>query len=175
MRHIHLILASVAALALAACGSESAHDAGEAASEAAGDSAEHGEYRIDESSGETSMTIATPEGEASMRAGAQVRPNLPQGWTIYPDATIENAINVDQADGSGTMVRMLADATMDEVIDHYRGQAEATGYSIDLDLTTATSRVIGGKKPDGSTFSVSVTPGADGSPASIQLTMANEP
>lgn len=171
MRHLHLILASAAALALAACGSGSADSEGEAASA----DPDHGEYRIDEESGETSMTIATPEGEASMRAGAQVKPNLPQGWTIYPGARIENAINVDQADGSGTMVRMQADAGMDEVVEHYRAQAAATGYSIDLDLTTATSRVIGGKTPAGSTFSVSVTPGADGGPVSAQLTMANEP
>lgn len=167
MRKFHLILTAIAALALAACGSENAE---ETASEASDD----GEYLIDEDSGETSMTIDTPEGEASMRAGSNVTPNLPQGWTIYPGAEVENVINVDQADGSGSIVRMMADAGVDDILGHYRNQAEATGYSIELNLTTATSSVIGGDKPDGSTFSVSVVPGANGGPATIQLTMANE-
>lgn len=170
MRNHHLIIAGAVALALTACGSESA-DSG------AGEEArvEAGEYRIDQNSGETSMTIDMPEGEASMRAGADVRPNLPDGWTIYPGAAVQNAINVDRADGSGTMVTMMADASVDAIIGHYRRQAEATGFPIEMELTTATSTVIGGQKSDGSTFSVSVVPAADGGPAQVQLTIALEP
>ena len=159
------LAACAAVIALSGCGSESSGDVTTAEGET-------GEYAIDAETGETSMTIETPDGEASLRAGSTVAPDLPDGWTIYPGATVVNAINVDRADGSGAMVTMSVEATADEVIAHYRKQAEATGFPIDLEITTATSSVIGGEKNDGSTFSVSVMPGADGGPATVQLTHA---
>lgn len=168
MRKLQLICAGAALLALSACGGESTEDAMTIESDS-------GEYRIDGDSGESSMTIDTPEGEASMRAGANVEPNLPQGWSIYPGSEVQNAINVDRADGSGTMVTMMADASAEAILAHYRAQAEATGFPIEMELTTATSSVIGGQKSDGSTFSVSVVPGADGAPSQVQLTIALEP
>ena len=165
MRILAITTISAAALAVSACGSE---NAGEFTAE----DGSTGEYAIDSKTGEASMTIDTPEGEASMRAGSTVEPNLPDGWTIYPGATIVNAINVDRADGSGAMVTMTSDAGSDAIIAHYRKQAETTGFPIDLELKTATSTVIGGEKADGSTFSVSVAPGAEGEPATVQLTLA---
>ena len=64
------------------------------------------------------------------------------------------------------------DASADDVIAHYRGQAEATGYTIEMEMTTQGSTIIGGTAASGATFSVSVAPGADGGPSMVQLTMA---
>ena len=159
------ITTATLALTLTACGSESSGTF-------TTDEGETGEYTIDGDSGETSMTIDTPEGEASMRAGSNVKPDLPQGWTVFPGATVVNAINVDGADGAGSMVTMTTDASADDVIAHYRGQAEATGYTIEMEMTTQGSTIIGGTAASGATFSVSVAPGADGGPSMVQLTMA---
>lgn len=161
---ISAILTTASMLALAACGAESSEEVSE--------TSETGEYRIDADSGENSMTIETPDGATSMRSGANVEPDLPDGWGIYPGAKVENTVNVTGADGGGALVTMSVEATSDAVIEHYRKQAEDDGYFINMDLTTATSRVIAGDKRDGSTFSVSVVPGADGGPAQVQLTLS---
>ena len=158
--------AIVATFAVAACGSEKS-------GEITNEDGETAEYTIDAESGETTMAITTEDGATAMQSGAGVEPDLPDGWTIYPGASILNAINVDRADGAGSMVIMNVEASADDVIAFYRKQAEATGFPIQMELTTATSRLIGGEKDDGSTFSVSVTPSEDGQPAMVQLTLAD--
>lgn len=158
-------VALAATIVLTACGSG---QSGEVTNE----DGETAEYTIDAESGETSMAITTEDGATAMQSGAGVKPNLPDGWSVYPGATIVNAINVDRADGSGSMVMMTVEASADAVIAHYRKQAEATGFPIEMEMTTATSRLIGGEREDGATFSVSVTPSEDGEPTMVQLTLA---
>lgn len=162
---IPAIITCAAALALAACGSETS---GEFTTE----DGESGEYTVDPETGETTMTIDTPDGETSLRAGSDVTPDLPDGWSLYPGAKVVNAINVAGADGGGSMVTMTTDASVEDVIEHYRAQAEATGFPIEMELTMEASRIIGGQKSDGSTFSVSVVPDAEGGPSTVQLTLA---
>ena len=158
-------LAVAVTFALAACGSEKS---GEITTE----DGETAEYTIDAESGETTMAITTEDGATALQSGAGVEPDLPDGWSIYRGATILNAINVDRADGAGSMVIMTVEASADDIIAFYRKQAEATGFPIQMELTTATSRLIGGEKDDGSTFSVSVTPAKDGEPTMVQLTLS---
>lgn len=165
MRTIALTLA--ASLCVAGCSADTSEETASEGEDAA-------EYTIDEESGEQAMSITTAEGTSSMRSGPGVEPDLPEGWSLYPDAVIENAINVDDGDEGGTMVTMLADAPVDDIISFYRAQADATGYAIELELNTADSRIIGGKSDTGQ-FSLSVVPGRDGEPARVQLTIGTDP
>lgn len=151
-------------LALASCSA--------ASDDASTDEAEDtGEYTIDEDTGEASMTINTPEGETSMRSGATVEPDLPEGWTIHPDAAIENVVNIGGVEGRGTIVTMLIPAEPEAIIAYYRAQGEATGHEIQMELTTNESLIVGGENAVGGTFSVSVVPAPDGDPALVQLTV----
>jgi len=136
-------------LLLAACGSEKSGtietDDGTAS------------YTIDESDGEVTATVDTGEGTATMRAGADVAVDLPQGLSIYPGATVVSNAVFEQADSRGALVTMEADASPAEMIDFYREQAEDAGMEIGLTMNTETMRMIGGKAEDGSSFSFTAT------------------
>ena len=162
MRNSAIIIAAASALALSACGSERS---GTYTTE----DGETGEYTIDTDSGEATMTIESPDGDAFMRSGADVEPNLPDGWSIYPGAQVQNSINVDGPDGGGTMVTMMTDATPDEVTAFYREQAEDTGFSIEMEISTGGAKIIGGQSEEDATFSVTVSPNEDGGQSTVQL------
>jgi hypothetical protein len=153
MRNLATIFAATAALALAACGSETS---GEFTTE----SGENAEYTIDKESGETSMTVKGPDGTATMRSGASVPVDLPQGFTLFPGSTVVTNTVVNQPDGKGTMVMFEAKAPADKVVAHYREQAKAAGFEIQLEMNTNGTQMIGGeRKDDGSTLSVTASPG----------------
>ena len=163
----HAIFAIAApALALAAC--SSSDDSSENATTISGDGYE---LTIDGDDNDASMVITGPDGEATFESGSGVEPNLPDGWSVYPGASVQSAINVDSEGEAGTMVVMQVEADVDDVIEHYREEAEATDHEIQMELTTANARIIGGKGPDGSAFSASVAPGAEDGPVTIQLTI----
>ena len=164
-----LIVVAVPLLSLAACGPDVEEN--EDGTTIAGDDYE---LTFDDVEGETSMVITGPDGEATFETGSGVDPNLPDGWSVYPGADIQTAINIDGAGSSGeagTMVVMQVDADIDDVIEHYRSEAESSGHEIKMELTTGEAKIIGGEGPDNSNFSVSVVPGEEGSPVTVQLTV----
>ena len=143
-----LVLASVAALALTACGSETS---GEFATEDGGTA----EYTIDKATGETSMTIEGEDGTATLRSGADVPVDLPQGFSLYPGAKVITNTVVNQPDGQGTMVMFETGDAAEKVIAHFRKEATDAGFDIQIDARMGESLMIGGeRKKDGSTLSV---------------------
>jgi hypothetical protein len=166
MRLAAAILAGgTAAMLLAACGADPAEKA------SAQDPA-HGEYTIDKQTGETRMTIKVPEGTASLRSGAKVPLRLPAGFTLFPGATVVTNTVVSQPDGQGTMVSFETDAAADDVIAHYKAEAIAAGFAIELEVNTNGSHLIGGvRKRDGSHLSVTAT---QGKPTTAQLIIGNK-
>jgi len=160
MRKAVIIFAGAATVLLAACGSETS---GEFTTEDGKDA----EYTIDESTGETSMTIKDEDGEATLRAGANVPLSLPQGFSLFPGSKVVSNAVVNEPDGQGTMIAFEADAPADKVIAHYRDQAKAAGFDIQLEMTTNGTTMVGGeRKADGSNLSVTATAGK---PTSGQL------
>lgn len=153
MRTTALVLATSAALALAACGSETK---GEFTTE----DGENAEYTIDKDSGETSMTIKSEDGTATLRSGSEVPVNLPSGFSLFPGSKVVTNTVVKQPDGQGTMVMFEADAQPDAVIAHYREQAKAAGFAIELEMNTnGTTMIVGKREADGSSLSVTATSG----------------
>jgi uncharacterized lipoprotein len=155
MRAIALFVAGSAALALAACGSETSGEFTTADGETA-------EYTVDKDSGETSMTVEGPDGTATLRSGAEVPVSLPQGFSLFPGSKVVTNTVVKQADGQGTMVMFETDAAADKVIAHFREQAKSAGFDIQLEMNTNGTMMIGGERKDGSTLSVTASFGDDG-------------
>lgn len=156
MRRSAWVLAGGAALALAACGSE-------ATGEFTTEDGETGEYTIDKDSGETSMTIKGEDGDATLRSGADVPVSLPKGFSMFPGSKVVSNTVVNQPDGQGTMVAFEAAAPADKVVAHYRDQAKAAGFEIQLEMTTNGTTMIGGvRKGDGTSLSVTASPGEGG-------------
>ncbi len=151
MRMTAMILASGGALLLTACGSETS---GEFTTE----DGKNAEYTIDKDSGETSMTIKGEDGEATLRSGADVPVTLPDGFSLYPGSKVVTNTVVNQPDGQGTMITFEADASAEDVVKHYRDQAKAAGFDIQLEMNTNGTRMIGGEiKDKGSSLSVTAT------------------
>jgi hypothetical protein len=146
-------LATSLAVMLTACGSETS---GEFTTE----DGKNAEYTIDEDSGETSMTITGEDGEATLRSGADVPVSLPEGFSLYPGSKVVTNTVVSQPDGQGTMVQFEADAPADKVIAHYKQQAKAAGFAIELEMNTNGTQMIAGKrKDDSASLSVTATSG----------------
>ncbi len=157
MRYIIKAIAiTTVAAALAACGSEKSGTITSPDGETA-------EYRIDEASGETSMTITTPEGKAVMRSGQGVPVQLPKGISLYPGSAVISSTIVDQPDGTGTMVMFEAAAKGAEIMAHFKRQAEAAGFAIELEATMNDTVMLSGKRDsDGTSFMVNASAAEDG-------------
>ncbi len=153
MRKAALIIAGGAALVLAACGSETS---GEFKTE----DGKNAEYTVDKETGETTMTVDGPDGEATLRSGANVPVSLPDGFTLFPGTKVIANTIVNQPDGKGTMITFEADAPAEKVVAHYRDAAKAAGFDIQLEMNTNGTMVVGGeRKADGSSLSVTATDG----------------
>lgn len=153
MKQAALVMATGAALMLAACGSETSGEFETA-------DGKNAEYTIDKESGETSMTIEGEDGEASLRAGANVPVSLPDGFTLFPGSKVVHNAVVNQPDGQGTMITFEAGAPADKVVAHYRDAAKAAGFDIQLEMNTnGTQMVAGERKSDSATISVTASPG----------------
>ena len=145
------ILVAAGTLTLSACG-------GETTETFATEDGDTGEYTIDQESGSTSMTIDTPEGEVSMRSGADVEAELPDGFTIMDGAQIVSTTIIDQADGAGALVLFNTNQSPQAVADYYRAQAEAAGIEIQIETSINGGRMVGGEGASGTTFSVTAYP-----------------
>lgn len=120
---------------------------------------ETAEYRIDETSGETSMTIKTAEGEATMRSGQGVPLELMDGFTLFPGSKVVSNTVVNQPDGTGNMVLFESTAKPAAIIAHFKSHAEKAGYAIELEATMNETMMLSGKREAART-SFMVTTGA---------------
>ncbi|MBD2841281.1 hypothetical protein [Erythrobacter rubeus] len=156
------ITIACAATLLSACGSETSGEFTTA-------DGETGEYSIDNSTGETTATIETADGTATLRSGADVPVDLPDGFSLYPGASVVTNTVVNQ--GEGTRVVLLSFESNDspeDIADYYKDQAEAAGIAIEVDATINGGRMLAGKAQDGSVFAVNAT--AEDGKTSGQLT-----
>jgi type IV pilus biogenesis protein CpaD/CtpE len=141
---------------LAACGSQPSGTI-------AAPDGETAEYRIDEASGETSMTIRTPEGEARMRSGQSVPLALQGGFTLFPGSTVISNTVVDQPEGTGNMVIFETAAKPAEIIAHFKRHAEQAGYTIEIEAAMGAALMLSGQRAAPATsFMVTTGPPEDG-------------
>lgn len=168
MRIFKLAIVIVSTALLGACGSEKSGSI-------TGPDGETAEYRIDQTSGETSMTITTDEGETTMRSGQGVPVELPDGFSLYPGSAVVSSTVVNQPDGLATMVMFEAPAKGAEIIAHFKRQAEKGGFAIELEATMNETVMLSGKRAgDGTSFMVNTSAAEDGKTGG-QLVVGKEP
>ncbi len=146
-----IMFVSALAGSLGACGSA---ESGEFTTEDGSD----GEYAIDSETGETSARIETPDGTATMRSGANVPVELPEGFSLYPGATVVSNTQVKQGDNAQVVLLSFESEDSPEAIAaHYKSEAEAAGVDIQVDATINGGRMLAGEGTDGSVFSINTT------------------
>ena len=158
---------TAAALAIAGCSSESADtDSADAEEEVAA----RGSYDIDATTGETRASYTDDEGTTTtMRSGEKVPVALPAGFKVFPGAKVTNNTRVEQADGLLVLLNLESEATPDEMVAFYRGQAEAAGIEVATTLTSGPMTMIGGEDGDGTSFSFTATREGDVTEAQLSL------
>lgn len=149
-----------AAFFLAACGS----DTSETFEDEQGNSSS---YTIDEQSGETTATITTEDGVATMRSGESVPVDLPDGFSLFPGAQVNNNTTFTLDDSRGAMIMFQSDAEPQAIADFYRKQAEAAGIEIEVELSINGGKTLGGESESGRTFTLNAS--REGETTSAQL------
>ena len=121
-----------------------------------------GTYEVDAGTGEINASMTQDDGTvATMRSGKNVTVELPDGFSIYPGATVTSNTKVSSSDGGGSVVMFTTDDPAPDLIDFYRKQAEAAGVKIEMQMDTDGMSMIGGKMPDGDSFAFTATGGGD--------------
>lgn len=165
---LSLTIAAASALALTACGSETA-------GELTAQDGETGEYTIDQDSDTASMTIKTQDGSVSMRSGPDVTSDLPAGFTLVEGAEVLSNTVVDQGDTRGSLTTFRSEMSPEEIVAHYRAEAQSAGITIQIETSMNGGKMIGGEnEANGTTFSISAFPDDDGI-VTGQLTISEEP
>ncbi|MFB0613150.1 hypothetical protein [Aurantiacibacter poecillastricola] len=153
---MRMIFALSAALLIAGCGSS--EDGTFETAE--GDTVD---YQANDSSGDTEYRITGEDGEELViNTGSGTEVDLPDGYNVYPGATVTGTTTISQADGQGTMVMMESDDSPEELAEYYRNQAEAAGITIQMEMSSNGTRMIGGEDEAGGTFSFNASPSGTG-------------
>jgi hypothetical protein len=128
-------------------------------------------YTADADGDAVNIDMTGPNGETvAVRGGDAASADLPEGFSVYPGATVVTSTKVGTSDGGGTLLVMTTDASAAEVTGFYRSQAEAVGVSISNEMTANGMQLIAGEGAGGLAFSVSASPGGDGV-TTVQLTV----
>lgn len=161
------ICTAACAFAISGCGPETS---GEFTTE----EGETGEYVIDNDGEGASMTVETAEGTVSMRTNTRTPTDLPAGFTVVSGATVLSNTIVDQAETKGSLTTFQSDMAPDDIIAHYRNEAESAGIKIQIETDMNGGKMIGGENEEtGTTFSVSAFPDEEGV-VTGQLTISEE-
>jgi len=156
-----IIILSAAAISLSACGSS---DEGTFETE----DGETVEYQVDRDDGDTELRISGDDGEEMViNSGAGSASDMPDGYSLYPGASVVSTTTMSQADGQGSLVIMQSDAAPDAMVRFYRQQAEAAGIDIGMGMNTNGTMMIAGESESGATFSFNASPSGDGTTAQL--------
>ncbi|MCK0098137.1 hypothetical protein MWU38_01965 [Qipengyuania sp. S6317L1] len=168
MMRFFTVAVTASTLALAACGSETEGDL------ATGDG-DTGEYQIDRSTGESSMTVETDDGTVSMVTNTDAPSDLPAGFTLVSGAEVLSNTMIDNGETKGSLTTFRSDKSPEQIADHYRAEAENAGITIQIETNMNGGKMIGGEnEKTGTTFSVSAFPDEEGV-VKGQLTISEEP
>lgn len=86
-------------------------------------------------SGEERHRIERPgEAAATFRSGAKVPVSLPPGFTLYPGAEVVSNTRVERGGVQRVLVVFKTPDPLDKVMLFHRGQAEAAGVGLTVDL-----------------------------------------
>ncbi len=120
-------------------------------------------YTVDGDGNEAEIVFQGEDGERmEINTGSDAGSVLPDGFDIYPGAEVVTSTTITQNDGSGAMVLLQSNASPSDMVEYYRGQAEAAGIEIQMEANVNGSFIIGGEGEGGKTFSFNASPNGDG-------------
>ena len=158
---IRLFLPLAAALALAACGSESA-------------STDEPEIRasIEQTGNDGAMTaqIRGDNGQTIDIASDPAAPvNLPDGFTLFPGAKVTSNTSMAMGEGNAAIISFDSASSPERIVAHYRAEAEAAGIPVTAEVSAGDTRSIAGDAENGDSFQLSVEPSRAGSTATLMV------
>ncbi|MFC4254827.1 hypothetical protein GRI97_05280 [Altererythrobacter xixiisoli] len=118
---------------------------------------------VSQNGGTTTIKTTGPDGEVmelQTNTGSAVK--LPNGYTLYPGASVISNSTMDHGVEEGTMVVMQSRDTPEKISAFYRKQAEAIGIRIVSEARANETVMLAGEGNDGAIFSVNATPDAQG-------------
>lgn len=133
------------------------------------------EYDVDRDGDGAEIRFTDGDGNETVinTGGSGGEVNLPAGFTLYPGADVIMNNTMSGSTGEGVQLMMRSSDSADDLLAHYRGEAEAAGIEIGMEMNTADSKVIIGEGPDGLSFSFN-TSEADGETTGM-LTVGRQP
>jgi len=152
--------AIAASLVLAGCGSKSDTEL------ASGtitdpDTGETTDYSVTTDGDEGNLSIKTEDGEMQFGSGA-ANAKLPAGFAPYPGSKMTGGFTATGKDGQGGMASFEAPGKAEDVIAHFRRQAEAAGLKVNAEVKSGDTLMLGAEKPDDSKSGVQITATQDG-------------
>lgn len=142
-------------LALAGCGSKSETEIA-SGTVTDPDSGETARYRVTTDGEESNLSVKTEDGEMQFGSGA-ANAKLPDGFTPYPGSTMTGGFTATGKDGQGGMASFEAPGKAEDVIAHFRRQAEAAGLEVKAEVKAGETLMFGAERPGDSKSGVQVT------------------
>ena len=158
MTRISLLLGS--ALVLAACGSESTTD----------ESDIHASIEQTGEDGAMTAQIRGDNGQTIDIASDPSAPvNLPDGFTLYPNAKVTSNTSMAMGGGNAAIISFDSASAPQDIVAHYRAEAEAAGIPVTAEVSAGDTRSIAGDAENGDSFQLSVEPSGEGSTATLMV------
>lgn len=105
-----------------------------------------------------------------IQTGPALADNAPDFATLYPEAElVRPALNASENNRLGGMAEFVTDASVDEVITHYRQLAETAGLAVVMEMNQGNARAIGARDNKHSDLQIVASPDED-QRTSVQLT-----
>lgn len=155
-----LVLAAAASLLLAACGSKSDTEIA-SGTVTDPDTGEKTDYKVTTDGDQRNISIKTEDGEMQFGSGA-ANARLPDGFTPYRGSKMTGGFTASGKDGQGGMASFEAPGRAEDVIAHFRKQAEAAGLTVKTEVKAGETLMIGAERPDDSKSGVQITATQDG-------------
>lgn len=128
------------------------------------------EYSVDGAEGDAEIRFTDNEGnETVMTAGSDADAQFPDGFSIYPGASVASNTVISGSEGEGNMIAITSSASPEELAAHYRAEAEAAGFEIQMEMNSGDTVVIGGEGPSNSFFSFNASPEGGGTSAVLMV------
>ena len=106
--------------------------------------------------------VSNENGDYTARVGQDLAVDLPAGYSLPSGSEVVSSTKVNTGDTEGLSLMFYSKLSQDELIAHFRGQAEAAGVVFSNETITPDMKIIGGEGSDGTTFFLQVTTNDDG-------------
>lgn len=162
------------ALLLASCGNDEGREVASGSFDAG--NGERGDYSVRaDGDGDATVSINTSEGALTIKSNTDGQGALPGGLPLYPGAKIvSNAtVSATAGAGAGSMAMLESGDPPAKLAGFYRAAVQKQGWSIETEINTQGTAMIGGPARDGSAYSVMISPGSDGG-STAMLTLGKQ-